>query len=141
MLPPSPFILGITTKTDATLLFFPSSGAHGAGFFSLLTGLILLQCSEDRRGGTNKQLNRGLCRTVGNHSKYGLRGFFTALPFQTSLVNKQSGWRHISGNLKFSTRASGAVEQSGVTPDNPTGCGLQKERFLHWLQPWGLLLP
>lgn len=106
----------------------------------------MLQWSSKIGVAVIKQFNRGLCdpsaqlHDVGNHREYGLLGFFTALPFQTSLVNKQSGRRHVGGNLKFSTRASGAVEKSGVHRDNPLGCGLKKEMFFQWLQPWGLLL-
>lgn len=106
----------------------------------------MLQWSSKIGVAVIKQFNRGLCdpsaqlHDVGNHREYGLLGFFTALPFQTSLVNKQSGRRHVGGNLKFSTQASGAVEKSGVHRDNPPGCGLKKEMFFQWLQPWGLLL-
>lgn len=106
----------------------------------------MLQWSSKIGVAVIKQFNRGLCdpsaqlHEVGNHREYGLLGFFTALPFQTSLVNKQSGRWHVGGNLKFSTRASGAVEKSGVHRDNPPGCGLKKEMFFQWLQPWGLLL-
>lgn len=68
---------------------------------------------EDWSGDNNKQFNRGLCdpseqlHEFANHSEYWLLGFFTVLPFQTSLVNEQSGRRHVGGNLKFSTQASG----------------------------------
>lgn len=68
---------------------------------------------EDWSGDNNKQFNRGLCdpseqlHEFANHSEYWLLGFFTVLPFQTSLVNEQSGRRQVGGNLKFSTQASG----------------------------------
>lgn len=83
----------------------------------------------DGWSGGNKELKRGLCdafaqlHDVGNRREVGLLGFFTALPFQTSSVNKQSGRRCVSGSLKFSTRASGAVKESGVHRDNPTRVG------------------
>lgn len=70
---------------------------------------------KDWSDGNNKQFNRSLCdpstqlHDVGNHREYGLLGFFIALPLQTSLVNKQSGRQLVGGNLKFSTRVSGAV--------------------------------
>lgn len=78
---------------------------------------------------------------VGNHREYRLLGFFIVLLLQTSLVNKQSSRQLVGGNLKFSTRVSGAVEQSGVYRDKPPGCGLRQYMFFQWLQPWGLLLP